>query len=53
MKEPFVTITAKEQNDTLYIVEYATGSAAKESTYNKVKRLICEDLKNAAKASAS
>ncbi len=50
MKEPIITIVAKEHNDTLYIIEYAIGSSAKESAYNKVKRLIREDLKNTSKA---
>lgn len=46
MEQRPVRITAGEHNGTIYIVEYATGSSAKESAYEKVRRLILEDTKN-------
>lgn len=46
MEQHPVRITAGERNDTIYIVEYATGSSARESVYEKVKRLILEDTKS-------
>ena len=46
MEQHPVRITAGERNDTIYIVEYATGSSARESAYEKVKRLILEDTKS-------
>ena len=45
MEQHPVRITAGERNDTVYIVEYATGSSARESVYETVKRLILEDTK--------
>ena len=33
MEQHPVRITAGERNDTVYIVEYATGSSARESVY--------------------
>lgn len=52
MKEQTIHITATEYNNTIYIVENSMDGNANESTYDKVKRLICEDLKNASKATA-
>ena len=46
MEQHPVRITAGERNDTIYIVEYATGNSARESAYEKVKRLILEDAKS-------
>ena len=46
MEQHPVRIAAGERNDTIYIVEYATGGSARESAYEKVKRLILEDTKS-------
>ena len=46
MEQHPVRITAGEHNDTVYLVEYATGSSPRESLYEKVKRLILEDTKS-------
>ena len=45
MEEQIVNVTIKQIGDTLYIVESAISSSARETAYDKVKRLI---LSNAA-----
>lgn len=37
------TITEKQIGDTLYIIESAVSKAAKETAYDKLKRLILSD----------
>jgi len=46
MDEKTVSIIEKVIGDTLYIVESAVSSAAKETAYNKLKRMILNDTKS-------
>ena len=43
MDEKTISITKKVIGDTLYIVESAVSSAAKETAYEKLKRMILND----------
>lgn len=43
MEEKTVFITEKEIGGTVYIIESAFSSSAKETVYDKVKRLIKND----------
>ena len=43
MDEKTISITEKAIGDTLYIIESAVSSAAKETAYDKLKRLILND----------
>ena len=43
MEEKTVAVTKKQIGDTIYIVESAISTAAKETAYDKVKRLILND----------
>ncbi len=38
-----IRITASVMDDTFYVVEYATGENAKETEYEKIKRLIMNE----------
>ena len=38
-----VTIRAESRGDTIYLIEYATSDHAKETAYQKVKRLIMNE----------
>lgn len=38
-----IRISAKRRGDTIYLIEYATGDGAKETVYEKVKRLIMNE----------
>ena len=38
-----IRFSAEWQDKTIYIVEYATSDNAKETVYEKVKRLIMND----------
>lgn len=38
-----IRISAGWQDNTIYIVEYATSDSAKETAYEKIKRLIMND----------
>lgn len=38
-----VTIRAESRGDTIYLIEYATSDHAKETVYQKVKRLIMNE----------
>ena len=40
MEEQTVAVTTKQIGDTLYIIESAVSSSARETAYDKVKRLI-------------
>ena len=44
--EKTISITEKEIGDTLYIVESAVSSAAKETAYEKLKRMMLNDIKS-------
>ena len=46
MEEKTISITEKEIGDTLYIVESAVSSTAKETAYDKLKRMILNDTKS-------
>ena len=43
MEEMPAAVTKKQIGDTIYIVESAVSPAAKETAYDKVKRLILND----------
>ena len=43
MEEKTIAVTEKRIGDTIYIVESAVSSAAKESVYDKVRKLILND----------
>ena len=43
MDEKTICITEKVIGDTLYIIEAAVSSAAKETAYDKLKRMILND----------
>ena len=43
MEEKTIYTTEKQIGDTIYIVESAFSSTAKETAYEKVKRLIKND----------
>ena len=46
MDEKTISITEKAIGDTLYIVESAVSSTAKETAYDKLKRMILSDVKS-------
>ena len=46
MDEKTISITEKVIGDTLYIVESEVSSAAKETAYDKLKRMILNDTKS-------
>lgn len=46
MDEKTVITTEKTIGDTLYIVEAAISSNAKETAYDKLKRMILNDTKS-------
>ena len=46
MNEKTISITEKQIGDTLYIIESAVSSAAKETAYDKLKRMILNDIKS-------
>lgn len=43
MDEIVINTTTKQIGDTLYIVDSAISSNAKETTYEKLKRMILND----------
>lgn len=43
--EKTVSVTKKQIGDTLYIIESAVSSTAKETAYDKLKRMILNDTK--------
>ena len=43
MNEKIVSVTEKVIGDTLYIIESAVSSTAKETAYDKLKRMILND----------
>jgi hypothetical protein len=46
MEEKTISVTKKVIGDTLYIVESAVNSNAKETAYDKLKRMILNDIKS-------
>ena len=44
--EKTISITEKIIGDTLYIIESAVSSAAKETAYDKLKRMMLNDIKS-------
>ena len=46
MDEKTISVTEKQIGDTLYIVESAISSTAKETAYDKLKRMILNDTKS-------
>ena len=46
MDEKTISITEKAIGDTLYIIESAVSSAAKETAYDKLKRIMLNDIKS-------
>ena len=46
MERKSVSIAAKKCDSTIYIAEYTISDNAKESAYEKVKRLILKDTKS-------
>lgn len=45
MDEKTISITEKIIGDTLYIIESAVSSSAKETAYDKLKRMMLNDTK--------
>lgn len=43
MEEKTISVTEKVIGDTLYIIESAVSSTAKETAYDKLKRMILND----------
>lgn len=43
MEKQTISITAKQHGDTIYIVEHAISNTAKETAYEKVKRLLLNE----------
>lgn len=46
MDEKTISITEKVIGGTLYIVESVVSSAAKETAYDKLKRMMLNDIKS-------
>jgi len=46
MEEKTINISEKVIGDTLYIIESAISSTAKETAYDKLKRMILNDTKS-------
>lgn len=46
MDEKIVRVTEKAIGDTLYIIESAISSTAKETAYEKLKRMMLNDTKS-------
>ncbi|MGI6751550.1 MAG: hypothetical protein ACOX4U_02895 [Anaerovoracaceae bacterium] len=46
MDERTVITTEKQIGDTLYIIETAVSSTAKETAFDKLKRMILNDTKS-------
>jgi hypothetical protein len=46
MEEKTININEKVIGDTLYIIESAISSTAKETAYDKLKRMILNDTKS-------
>ena len=46
MDDKTISITEKIIGNTLYIVESAVSSSAKETAYDKLKRMILNDTKS-------
>lgn len=46
MGEKTISVTEKAIGDTLYIIESAVSSTAKETAYEKLKRMILNDTAN-------
>lgn len=46
MNEKIVSVTEKVIGDTLYIIESAVSSTAKETVYDKLKRMMLNDTAN-------
>ena len=44
--EKTISVTKKQIGDTLYIIESAVSSTAKETAYDKLKRMILNDIKS-------
>ncbi len=44
--ETTITTTTKQIGDTLYIIESAVSSTAKETAYDKLKRMILNGTKS-------
>lgn len=43
--EKTISVTKKQIGDTLYIIESAVSSTAKETAYDKLKRMMLNDTK--------
>ena len=43
MDKQAISITAKQRGDTIYIVEHSMSNAARETAYEKVKRLLLNE----------
>lgn len=43
MDKQAISITAKQRGDTIYIVEHRMSNAARETAYEKVKRLLLNE----------
>ena len=46
MDKKTISVTEKAIGDTLYIVESTVSSTAKETAYDKLKRMILNDTKS-------
>jgi len=46
MDDKTISVTEKVISDTLYIVESAVSNAAKETAYDKLKRMMLNDTKS-------
>lgn len=49
MEENPIAVTEKKIGDTIYIVESAVSTAAKETVYDKVRKLILNDANRISK----
>lgn len=49
MEEKSVSVIEKRIGDTIYIVESAVSTAAKETVYDKVRKLILNDATHMSK----
>lgn len=53
MTEEIINVTEKQIGDTLYIIESSISESAKETPYDKLKRLILNDTSIEAENKAS
>lgn len=52
MEEKTVAVVKKTIGNTTYVVEYAVSASAKETAYDKVKRLVLDSVQTDIKKTA-